>query len=184
MTDNLKLFIEEHINLIDVNKFEELYDILHTDTSLIIPTKDVTETLFVAGINPLNYMETIPIHFLRGSNLPLKDFKIPSTITGIETRAFHMTNIEKIDIPEGVIQIAHGVFQACSKLEYVSLPSTLQQIGQYNFAKCNKLRFITYNGTITQFNAILKRRRWATGDTEDPITVKCLDGDILSNEVN
>ena len=100
------------------NNFEALYDILHTDLYTTIPTKDLTEALFAAGINPLNYMETIPMYFLRGSNLPLKDFKIPSTITGIEARAFHMVNIEKIDIPEGVIQITNGVFQACSKLEY------------------------------------------------------------------
>ncbi len=180
----VKEFIEEYIDLIDNNRFEELYSIL-TDPSLLIATRDVTDALLEVGIDPLDYMTFIPEAFARGSRRSMSNYKIPtktSTIDKIYDYAFSGTDIEEFIIPEGVQLINNRVFLNCSYLTKIYLPSTLRMMGTCIFSGCGSLYNIYYNGTMEQWKSISKRPRWLALNHIMECTIHCTDGDLNSND--
>ncbi len=64
---------------------------------------------------------------------------IPATVYGkpvlsVATDGFtHCNKLEKVLLPEGLIQLSQGAFEFCRTLVYVKLPKTLEVIGQDAF---------------------------------------------------
>lgn len=149
----IKEFMENHIDLIDANNFVDLY--MAATTKWTFPnnrnTSLMTEYLLEAGINPLEYMDWIPLCMFWESNI--KHIDIPETITFIENDAFYGSDIEEITIPASCNHIGPNAFSACGKLTKMTIlnpycnfdEETLCGIGISN------IRHITYNGTVKEF---------------------------------
>ena len=108
------------------------------------------EIIFCAGINLTHINEstfekcsllssvTIPRHveviaeraFYGCQNLTNVNFESYSRIAYIMERAFSMSGITNISIPEGCIAILDGAFSWCGDLAGINLPSTLVSIGE------------------------------------------------------
>ena len=67
--------------------------------------------------------------------------RIPSGVTEIGEYAFqYSTNLQEIDIPEGVESIRNAAFLGCSALRKVKLPSSLTEFDRFEqFAYCTSL---------------------------------------------
>lgn len=151
MNDKLKDFIEQNIDLIEENKFEELYS--------KIPTYQVTSYSFIcglslallkAGINPLQYMSTVPKYFLFESNVATID--VPVGVQQIDNDAFaYCEQLTEVSLPEGLSVIGDAAFYMCSNLTTLILPSTLTQIQDGAFGWCDKLVNIHFRGTVDQW---------------------------------
>ena len=77
-----------------------------------------------------------------------KDIIIPSTVldvpvTAIGADAFSRSEIESVEIPEGVITIGAETFNGCKKLSSVTIPSTIENIGIQCFGNCENLESIS-----------------------------------------
>lgn len=139
----LKQFIEDNIDLISDNKFNDVYNKIKSYKF----TRLFTEAMLEADINPLNYMEDVPKRYLDGSSISAVN--IPVGITHIREYSFaRCSNLEEIDIPEGVAYILEGAFMNCSKVERIHLPSTLKFIDFSVFAGCTSLKQVTFAGTV------------------------------------
>ena len=57
----------------------------------------------------------------------------------ISEKAFNGTNLRKVALNEGILEIADYAFSNLGWLEAISLPSTLYKIGHRAFFGCNKL---------------------------------------------
>lgn len=58
MTNEVKNFIEQYIDLIEENRFDEVYAMIsHSSTEFI---RDFTQALLEAGLNPKPYLTTVP----------------------------------------------------------------------------------------------------------------------------
>lgn len=128
MTVATMQFIKEHKDLINENRFKELYD-LEWDFDLI---GEVTCVLLEAGIDPLVDMSMIPKRFLQGSNIT--EYSVPSHIHTIGSYAFdECKELETIHLPEGLTFIDVSAFCE-STLRNINIPSTVEYIGADAFA--------------------------------------------------
>ncbi|MBR0432385.1 MAG: leucine-rich repeat domain-containing protein [Bacteroidaceae bacterium] len=72
-----------------------------------------------------------------------KSTTIPSSVERIGSGAFFNSEIESIEIPEGVKEIEGMAFFSAWKLKSITLPQTLVKIGGQAFAYCSRLKSIT-----------------------------------------
>ena len=110
MRDLTKVFIEQYINLITENKFEDLYRIALREHVVI---EDLTNSLLKADIYPLEHMSYIPQEFLYKSTKSIDGFIIPNNIVDIRERAFYETDLTEIIIPDFTMQL-----KWLAKIEY------------------------------------------------------------------
>ena len=151
LSSYMKLFIEEHIEYIEANDFDALYDMLSDD----IGTKnELTDILLAADINPITYFDRYLPRFY-ASGLPIKEIEIPRNIYQICDFAFYgCAELEKVDIELGVETIGEEAFSDCYKLKEINLPSSIVYLQWGCFADCPNLKNIYYNGTIEQFSKV------------------------------
>ena len=199
MTELTAQFFTKHSDEVNANNFKFLYDeAKHSNPPILIA--DMTKSLLDADINPLNFMDEIPVHFLaydyevtsmpripgRIKTICMQAFChsaiageviVPGSVKKIEARAFsECMDLEEIHIEEGLEILEMGVFASCSNLQFLSLPSTLQSIGSYLFIKSLSLKELTYRGTIDEWHAIEKNDKWNHNSAISKI--QCRDGVI------
>ncbi|MFA6860590.1 MAG: leucine-rich repeat domain-containing protein [Clostridia bacterium] len=81
------------------------------------------------------------------------DFK--NMLTIIPIRAFScMQNIEKIFLPENLIEISERAFSGANCLKELVLPTTLQKIGQYAFEDCSCLTELVLPAECVDINIL------------------------------
>lgn len=165
-------FIEDNIELIEHNDFSELYTILESQPPVY--SSIITEKLYEAGIDPLIYLNRIPLYYLAYTKRT--SFEIPNNIISISQCAFLQSNLETIIIPEGVTFIGSQSFQDCSELKSLSLPNSLRAIATNAFRNCYSLKNITYNGIIEEWKKIVVSITAFATSRDDYKAVKCIDG--------
>ena len=84
----------------------------------------------------------------------LKDVKFREGTQKITSRLFYGTQIETIEIPNGVKEIATSAFTNCYNLTSITIPNSVTSIGWEAFDGCNNLTTVNYKGTEEQWNQI------------------------------
>ena len=204
ISDELKTFIHENIDLINKNtkeSWEKLYERLYDLPRSGLLTGEFTKTIIDAEINdPAEILGYIPESYLHNSNVT--NYEIPNNVTLIGTSAFYdcrsLTNIiipdsvtsilgyafyncsslASIIIPDNVSSIGDDAFYNCDKLKRVIIGNGVTSIGEEAFENCNSLKEIQYRGTKKQALTKLKVRnkRWRYGSSIEKII--CTDGEI------
>ncbi len=153
MEISLKEFIEANIDLIDNNQFELLYHNFRTE----FRTKDwgmLSDFLFRAGINPLNYLEFVPKFFLYGTG-NTKELVIPNHVTKIYARAFEKAHsLTSIQLSPYITNIEQYAFMECINLRTIKFPSMIESLGESAFEHCSML----YNVDCSSELAIIPYR--------------------------
>lgn len=175
MRDLTKIFIEQYIDLITENKFEELYRIAHREYLVI---EDLTNSLLQADVNPLKHMNYIPVKFLYESQKSVDGFVIPDGIESIQQHAFYETDLTEIVIPEGVTSIYSRAFGSCKNLLFVTLPHSIKFIDRAVFIGCHAIVEIRYNGTIEEWNQIDCSDKWMSLSGAYTVKLICNDGEL------
>lgn len=175
MRDLTKVFIEQYINLITENKFEDLYRIALKDHVAI---EDLTNSLLQADINPLDHMTYIPQEFFYKSTKSIDGFIIPHNIVDIRERAFYETDLTEITIPEGVQSIYTFAFARCKNLVFVTIPHSIDFIDRASFINCESLAEVRYNGTIEEWNKIDRHDKWLSISHLLTAKLICEDGEL------
>ena len=131
MTSEIKQLIEQHINLIDDNRFEELLLNINLYNS---QRRDIVEVLLEAGVDFLKYMKTLP-----PMPTELTNFVIPETIEKISANAFEGGSLTSIVIPRSVKIIERMAFSGCNNLHDIYIPSSVVKIQEFVFSSCPNL---------------------------------------------
>ena len=174
MRDLTKVFIEQHINLITENQFEDLY---RTALKEHVVIEDLTNSLLKADIHPLEHMSYIPQEFFYKSTTSVDGFIVPNNITAIRERAVYETDLTEIVIPEGVDSIYTYAFARCKELLFVTLPHSIEFIDRAVFTGCNFLSEVRYNGTVEEWNNIDRHDKWLSVSGILTVKVVCKDGE-------
>ena len=133
--------------LINKNKWEEVYNQWRFYT-VFYPANELTQILFSIGIDPLNYMHSIPGKYL--SNTNITEFNIPKHITSIGNYAFgDCTSLKSIDIPNSITNIGTRAFMYCTSLKTITIPNSVTSIGDDTFESCSTLTNIILSNKIT-----------------------------------
>ena len=72
-------------------------------------------------------------------------YEVPEGTRGIGEQAFHMAELERIILPEGLEVIEKNAFEYCTGLTAVEIPGSVQQIGSEAFLYCDGLEALTFN---------------------------------------
>ena len=199
--ENILQFLKEHKDLLNKNDFDTLYkEANKTIDSKYIPTTEMTSIFLEAGLNPLQYMSSIPDNYLRG-NENVTSIEIPNNITLIGKQAFYICDrLTSIVIPNSITYIApyafelchrlvdvviignsatkidNRAFAACEKLINVTMQNNIATLGQDVFAHCESLANIRFNGTKKEWEDIAKDPLWKRYSSIK--IIECKDGTI------
>lgn len=191
MTDYLKQYIKEHLDLVD----EEMYDELYSNCDKYDRT-DLTEFLLSCDIKPDEYMTRLPDYYLAGSDIhsyhisptinviescafgsciELEIIYIPNSVTSIGDYAFNnCESLMSITIPDSVTSIGDEAFYECSSLTSITIPNSVTNIERAAFSNCARLNTISYKGTVEEWKHI----DIASESFDNVLTsvVRCTDG--------
>ena len=149
MNDNLKDFIENNIELIEENKWEEVYELGLSDISL--DSQDIGQfsmTMLSADIHPENHMKHLPDFFLFETSV--HGFDIPNSIVAIGDSVFAgCQKLKSITIPNSIVSIGRYAFFNCSRLTGVTIPDSVASIGSKAFEYCTRLKSIKIPDNVT-----------------------------------
>ena len=160
MTEELKLFIERNIDLIEDRKFKELYDNAESDllNRKLIPgsIRELTLTLKdVYGYEPIEHpsLHAVPSFY-----------RI-------------LSDIESITIPDHIERIKGSAFKNCGRLTQITIPKSIVQIYDQVFLGCNNLKCINYLGTKKEWDKIvIDYSAFTASGIPANITLYCTDG--------
>ena len=198
MNRRVKKFIEENINLIENNRWEEIYN----KAGKNLQSNEIgefTQIMLEAYIDPLNYLDYVPMCYLRNSDISggfnrprgikaignhafyycrsLTSVTIPNSVMSIGDYAFaQCDSLTNITIPDSVTNIGVWTFCGCRSLTSVTIGNSVTSIGYEAFRACTVLTSITYKGTKEQWENIKKEGYWH--DSTSLKVIHCLDGDI------
>ena len=191
MTDYLKQYIKEHLDLVD----EEMYDELYSNCDKY-DRADLTEFLLSCDIKPDEYMTRLPDYYLAGSDIhsyhisptinvieslafgsciDLEIIYIPDSVTSIGDYAFNnCSSLTSITIGDSVTSIGERAFYECSPLTSITIPNSVTNIKREAFSNCAQLNTISYKGTVEEWKHI----DIASGSFDNVLTsvVRCTDG--------
>ena len=139
--EDLKIFISKYEEELNNNDFETIYRMNNT-----VVNRAVTALLLKININPLKYMDYIPMGFAAGLNI--EKFIIPANVTSIGYWAFEdCVNLSSITIPDSVTSIYPDTFHGCSSLTKITIPNSVTSIGYTAFKDCESLTDVYYEGS-------------------------------------
>ena len=97
----------------------------------------------------------------------LRKVSLPSTLKEIPGRAFIMTGVERLDIPDGVTWIGSHAFEACENLTHIHLPYHLQRISGFAFFDCKMDELcVEYNSRYMHANTCMQYLKEAGVEVE------------------
>ena len=100
---------------------------------------------------------------------------LPKTIKSIGKRAFGYSNIQRINLPEGLETIDDEAFSGCSSLELAELPSTVKHLGNKAFDRCGSITISALPESIetlgsSVFGGLLRPREMVSFSLPDNLT--------------
>ena len=151
MTDELKTFINENMDLINQDtkeSWEEVYNKLDDFTK-----GQFTQVLLEAKIDPAKVLGYIPTYYLENSNI--KKYVIPDSVKYIGKWAFYSCiSLTNVTIPDSVTTISRGAFQNCKNLTSIEIPdSVTSSIGQGTFIECISLKSVRIGNNVTSIDS-------------------------------
>ena len=117
-------FIRLHKELVEESNFKELYKQFDNITEYTYETHYLTDIFIEAGIDPLKYMDAVPIAYLYRTDLDLKEINVPDNIKYIYKYAFEEAKLRKVTIPKTVIKIAKSAFSDNPALTEINVRGT------------------------------------------------------------
>lgn len=164
------IIAENLIDLIDNNEFSRVYSQIWKYVDTVEDIGDFTVALLKSGIDPLQYMTSVPQGYLFGQKI--KKISIPAHVDNIYRRAFAYCEVTQVIVSEGCLTLHDDAFYGCFNLDTIYIPSTVHELGAECFG-ATMLKTIIYNGTYQQWQTIVK------GQDVFPrvgVEVHCTDG--------
>ena len=171
LSEHAKALIEKYIEYIETEDYADLYDLINKDDLCINlgVTGEITSILESAGLNPLAYLDYIPLGYYCDS---LKtQFTIPRNIKEINAFGFHYSGLKQVEIPFNVTKIGEAAFSYCEDLKLVIIDNPDIQIEYDAFDYCD-IDKIIYAGSRSDWEGFEFSYR-ATFHV-----VECIDGDV------
>lgn len=132
MTDGVKKFIEENINLIERNNFDELFRRANLDLADRLEVGELSKILEDAGIYLLDYTDTIPMNYMYGADIVMLAPKPGIKRIGEEAYKY-CDELVSVDLPEGLEYIDEWAFESCPNLRELRLPKSIKHIANSAF---------------------------------------------------
>ena len=139
-------FIRQNIDLIDKNT-PESWEEIYSKIKNIYRTREFTQILLEAGIDPAEIMGNIPDFYLHESNI--SNYDIPLNVKAIGSFAFKdCSGLTNVTIPDSVERISRYAFYRCDNLTSVTIGDSVTTIGDSAFSDCDNLTSVTIGNGV------------------------------------
>lgn len=129
--------------------FQSLYKLADEDLETRSLTSCVTQLLLDADINPIDYIDYIPISCFFG--LDMHGFVLPNHVTGIDSFSFaYTTNLKTITL-KNINYIGESSFNS-SDLETSTIPGSIDVIPPEAFNSCKNLKKVVLEEGVEYIN--------------------------------
>ena len=91
------------------------------------------------------------------------------------------TQLNNIELPEGLERIEQQSFDQCISLSSIIIPSTVKKIGNWTFCGCTQLNNIELREGLEAIGMFAFKDCTALENLRIPSTVKCLDSRSFEN---
>ena len=149
MITTIKKFIEAYIDLIEENNFEALYNKAfeddNVDDEVYQSLGEMTDELYACDIDPLEYMTYIPCHYLTASRLT--EISVPAHINELVMGCCSSSNLNYIELPEGITEIPGYSFYDCYNMESILIPKSVKFIDRNAFSEDHIFKVKCYEGS-------------------------------------
>ena len=132
MNARIKKAIEDNIELIEYEQFDELYSKLNIGLHI----GEFTKILLQAEVLNMDMLTRLPEYFLAFVDDPSFEITIPGQFKTLPSNAFEQTKVRSIVLEEGIRTIQSNAFDRCKAEEFI-LPSTIKAIGVSAFQFSN-----------------------------------------------
>ncbi len=142
-------FLKTCQGYLETENFRDLYELADKDLETRSLTSCVTQLLLDAGINPIDYIDYIPISCFFG--LDMYGFVLPDHITSIDSFSFsYTTNLKTINL-KNVKVIGESSFNS-SDLETLTIPGSIDVIPPEAFNGCKNLKKVVLEEGVEYIN--------------------------------
>lgn len=137
--EQIKQYIENNIELIDANKWNEFFQ--------NAPAR-VSSALLEAEIEFLKYMSAIRTSMFQDCD-KLTSFDIPNNILEINSYAFaDCQNLKILHLGDNIKSIGHNAFAWCIRLKDINIPNKVEYISERAFFHCALLPEIIISDSV------------------------------------
>ena len=99
-----------------------------------------------------NIYKIITIGKVFKNNLLIKEVDIKACIEKLDADCFKgCSELETINLSDGLIQISAGAFYDCISLSNLTIPNTVESIGEYSFYNCQSFKTLSIPSSIVSF---------------------------------
>ena len=149
MNNEVKEFIERHIDKIEKNEFFDLFETAATALPMYEDVGELSKLLEDADIYPLDNLDCIPTAYFAGRSDIIR-YMTPTNIIEIRSRAFqNCYQLRDLVLYKNVKYVNAYVCWNCN-LEYLEIQNPSINFAVRAFNNC-KIRHIKFNGTKEQF---------------------------------
>lgn len=142
-------FLKTCQGYLEKEDFHSLYELADEDLETRNLTSCVTQLLLDAGINPIDYIDYIPISCFFG--LDMHGFVLPDHIRSIDDFSFsYTTNLKTINL-KNINYIGENSFTA-SNLETLTIPGSIDVIPPEAFRRCSNLKKVVLEEGVEYIN--------------------------------
>lgn len=118
-----------------------------TDSEIAVPGTVLDQPVTIIG----NGVFGKAIYYSSNGYYPVEKVTLPESIVQIEEGAFrNCLKLQEINLPEGITSIGHLAFADCRSLQAIELPKSLQKIGMGAFAYCASLETVVIPASVTE----------------------------------
>lgn len=175
MNSNVKQIIEDNLDLINENDFNELYQKVSIDDR-----GELSYVLLDSGIDFLSYMNCVPAYAFFLSTI--KKINIPQNIKSIEAYSFFgCTGLTSITIPDSVTGIGSSAFFGCTSLTSVTIGNSVTSIGYEAFRYCTGLTNIIIPNSVKNIRSVAFYGCTGLKSVTIPSSVKDIDWQAFSD---
>ena len=141
----VKDFLSANKNLINASDFTALYELAEKKVYDRLISQ-MARIFYGAGIDPLQYMTSVPVWFAKEQYLPILVIDTPDQIEYIHPYAFAGTNVTKFIAPASLKAIGRGAFSNCDDLTEADFSKchSCEEIDDYAFSNCPNLKVIKF----------------------------------------
>ena len=149
MNNEVKEFIERHIDKIEKNEFSDLFEIAATALPMYEDVGELSKLLEDAEIYPLDNLDCIPTAYFAGRQ-DIVRYMTPNRVEEIRARAFqNCSKLKDLILYKDVKWVNACICWNCN-FEYLEIQNPDIEFATRAFNHC-KIRHIKFNGTKEQF---------------------------------
>lgn len=180
-----KIENEAFIRCLDLESVNIPTSVMQLDQSVFnvtnlqrVYTDDLAAWCMIDFVGPIEFGNDLPYGELYVNNQRATTLRIPESITEIKRYAFPFSNIEQVELHDGIESIAYFAFEH-SGLKSITIPNSVTAIGDGAFNDCQSLESVVLPNNLSKLSRSMFNNCLQLKSIDIPQSVTVIDDGAL-----